>query len=232
MLTAPDAGPVWDEATIERLRHGFDGVGCAQLADAAPEYAVPLRLQLAARNGLSTVCGPVFPVTTDDDMLPCLQGLAATPPGWVLFIHNTVRPSEALVGDIFTESARVQRLGGIVVDGAVRDLADLADIPVPVFSTEVTFVSARTTDVRAQQVPNAVTVAGCELRPGDWLFGDPDGFLTVPARRVGSVLAAGAVLRRREEGLREAMRERGRTLADLTGLADFLSGTGELKFNP
>jgi 4-hydroxy-4-methyl-2-oxoglutarate aldolase len=222
----------FDAATIQTLRTRFAAVGCAQLADAAPEFITPLRLPLTARNGHPRVCGPVFPVATHDDMLPCLQALAAAPAGWVLFLHNEVTPSEALVGDIFTASAQAQGLGGIIVDGAVRDLADLAGSPVPVFSTQVTYVSARTTDTRAERVPHPVTAGGCPIRPGDWIFGDPDGFLILPEARVTATLTAGSVLRRRETDLIAAMGRGDGTLAELTGLADFLAGTGPLKFNP
>lgn len=223
----------YDEEQITRLRNLFEQTSCAQLADSAGEYVTPLDLPLVARNGRAKVCGPLFPVVTRNDMLPCLQALAAAPAGWVVFIHNESRPSEGLAGDIYATSAVVQRLGGIVVDGAVRDLADLAAIPVPVFSTEVNFVSARTTDVIAEEVPAAgIDIGGCRVEPGSWIFGDEDGFLLLPESRVSSVLAAGRVLREREEALRAAMRSGGRTLADLTGLEQFLAGLGPLKFNP
>ncbi|GIJ35900.1 RraA family protein [Micromonospora sediminimaris] len=230
-MTVTEQRPT-DEEHINRIRRRFATVGCAQLADAAPEFVVPLHLPAVPRNGRPRVCGPVFPVATTDDMLPALQALAQTPPGHVLFIHNTVTRSEAIVGDIFLTSAAVQRLGGIVVDGAVRDLTDLAVIDVPVFSTQVTFVSARTTSQRAIDLPQTVEVAGTAVRPGDWLFGDPDGFLLLPADRVGAVFAAGAVLRDREEALKKAMQHDGKTLADLTHLDDFLDGTGDLGFTP
>ena len=222
----------FDEHAIAGIRARFADVGCAQMADAAAEFVQPLRLPLSARNDRLRVCGPMFPVTTRDDMLPCLQALAACPPGWVLVIVNETRPSEALAGDIFAASATVQRLGGIVVDGAVRDLADLAGIDTPVFSTEVTFVSARTTDVRAQDVPGTAVTAGQTLRPGDWIFGDPDGFLTLAEERVSAVLAAGAILRQRERTLIGSMQSGEGTLATLTGLDQFLAGTGPLKFAP
>src|SRR5262249_11800704 len=150
---------------------------------------------------------PVFPVQTSNDMLPCLQALAAAPPGWVLLIGNTAETSEALVGDIFTLAAQTQGLSGVVVHGAVRDLTDLVDMTIPVFSTSVTFVSARTTDRIADAVPGEVTLAGVTVSPGDWIFGDPDGFLVVPASQVGAVMIAGRVLRDREEKLKAALRE-------------------------
>ena len=218
--------------TATRVRDLFRTVGTAQLADAAADLVRPLRRPFQPRNGYERVCGPAFGITTDDDMLPCLQALALAPAGSVLLVVNSREPSEALVGDIFLTSALVQGLGGVVVDGAVRDLADLREIAVPVFSTAVTFVSARTTDRRAPQVPCAVDVAGVTVAPGDWIFGDADGFLSVPARHVNAVMAAGAVLRRREDGLRETMRRDLRTLADLTNLTGFLEGSGELGFVP
>jgi 4-hydroxy-4-methyl-2-oxoglutarate aldolase len=217
---------------MQSIRDRFAGVGCAQMADAAPEFARPLRLPLRPRNGRPRLCGPVFPVVTEDDMLPCLQALAETPPGWVLLIHNLTFPSEAIVGDIFAASAEVQGLAGIVVKGAARDLQDLADIAVPVFSTEVTFVSARTTDRRAERVPMAVELDGVAIKPGDWLFGDPDGFLVVEAERASAVVTAAAVLRKREDGLKAAIRRDRRSVTELTNLSEYLDGTGPLGYVP
>lgn len=242
MITLQGPGAGLREDQISRLRARFceaDGsgpdvthLGCAQLHDAAPDMVKVIHLPLAPRTPLTRVCGPVFPVTTDDDMLPCLQALAEAPPGWVVYIKNRVIPSQALVGDIYTASARVQRLGGIVVEGAARDLADLPPLRVPVFSTSVTFVSARTAEVAAADVPQAVESGRVTLRPGDWVFGDPDGFLAVAADDIEAVFAAAAVLRRREQALKAAMREKNATLAELTRLADFLAGTGTLAFSP
>ncbi|GHH77831.1 hypothetical protein GCM10018781_52110 [Kitasatospora indigofera] len=220
----------FDEAAITRLRQEFSQVSTSQLADASGDLVTALRLPLRSRNGLPRVAGPAFPVTTDDDMLPCLQALAATPPGWILLLVNEQRPSEALAGDILTASALAQRLGGLVVDGAVRDLDDLAELPIPVFSTEVTLVSARTTRERAPHVPQTVRTGGVEVRPGDWLVGDADGFVVVPEDKVTAVLSAGRLLRAREDRLKQSIRDGAGTLAELTGLADFLAGTGELRF--
>jgi 4-hydroxy-4-methyl-2-oxoglutarate aldolase len=216
---------------LRRVHERFAAIGVAQLSDAANQHVRPVALPFTARTPAIRVCGPVFPVATDNDMLPCLQALASVPPGWVLLIVNSAETSEALVGDIFTLAAQTQGVGGIVVHGAVRDLADLTDMEIPVFSTSVTFVSARTTDQIADQVPYEVRLAGVPVAPGDWLFGDPDGFLVVPAIQVGAVMMAGRVLRNREEKLKAALRE-GHNLAKLTGLEEFLAGTAPLGYSP
>ncbi|MCB7135710.1 RraA family protein [Cellulosimicrobium marinum] len=202
------------------------------MADAAPDLVRRVDLPLVARNGRERLCGPAFPVVTDDDMLPCLQGLAACPPGAVLVIVNRVRPSEALVGDIFLTSAEIQGLAGVVVDGAVRDVEELRTIDVPVLSTEVTFASARTTDRKADEVPCATELGGTLVTSEDWIFADPDGVAVVHGSTVRAVLVAAGVLRQREDGLRDAIRSRGQSLAELTSLDGFLEGTGALGYVP
>jgi regulator of RNase E activity RraA len=209
----------------------FAQIGVAQIADAAGGIASVLDLPLRRRTAATHICGPVFGVQTNDDMLPCLQALAAAPAGSVLYIANIAEHSEALIGDIFTEAAQAQGLAGIVVDGAARDLADIGPMDFPVFSTSVTFVSARTTSMPCDSVPQPLRSGGILIEPGEWIFGDPDGFCIVPASRVDAVLMGAEVLRNREMRLKERLRE-GERLEVLTGLDKFLAGTGDLGFVP
>ena len=220
------------DAPLAEVREAFARVSTAQMADAAGQLVQRVDRPFVARNGRPRVCGPAFPVETDDDMLPCLQALAAVPRGHVLVIVNRTSPSEALVGDIYLTSALVQGVAGVVVDGAVRDLEDLQEIDVPVFSTEVTFASARTTDRRADAVPATVSLGGADIAPGDWICGDLDGFLVAPAREVRAVMLAAAILREREEALRATIRGTGSTLAELTNLESYLRGEAPLGFVP
>ena len=220
-----------DSQRMDAIRSRFASIGCAQMADAAPYLIRPLRLPFQPRNDLPRVCGPAFPIATRNDMLPCLQALAAAPSGWVLMIHNEISPSEALVGDILVASAQTQGLAGIVVDGAIRDLVDLKELNIPVFSTDVTFVSARTTDMAAPDVPMTIQVGGIDISPGQWIFGDEDGFLAIEEQHVDAVLLSGLVLREREEFLKARINA-GETLSELTGLEEFVAGHAPLKFSP
>jgi 4-hydroxy-4-methyl-2-oxoglutarate aldolase len=216
---------------IGRIRTAFAHIGVAQIADAAAEFVKVVRLGLQPRTAERRVCGPVFPVTTDNDMLPCLQALAQAPAGWIVVLSNLAAESQALAGDIYTTAAQAQGLGGVVVDGAVRDIGDIEEMTIPVFSTTVTYVSARTTDQPAQYVPEPITLGGVQIEPGDWVFGDPDGFLAIGAAQVNSAIMGGRVLRAREQKLRDALRQ-GRSLAQLIGLEAFISGDAPLGFSP
>lgn len=216
---------------LRKITERFSEIGVAQIADSAAEIAQVLDLPLRPRTSATHVCGPVFPVATDDDMLPCLQALAAAPEGAVLFVANRTRRSQAIVGDIFATAAECQGLAGVVVDGAVRDLTDLASMRIPIFSTSVTYVSARTTSKRSREVPATVVSGGIELAPGDWIFGDPDGFCVVGEAHVDVVVMGAKVLRQRENMLKEQLRA-GRRFEEATGLDKFLAGTGSLGFVP
>lgn len=223
--------PSYSEGEIDRIRTTFAHIGIAQIADAAADFVKVVSLDLQPRTAEKRVCGPAFPVVTNNDMLPCLQALAQAPAGWVVLLSNMAAESHALVGDIFTTAAHAQGLGGIVVAGAVRDIADLDAMTIPVFSTTVTYVSARTTDRPAEHVPESVALGGAQIQPGDWIFGDPDGFLAIGAAHVSSAIVGGRLLRTREEKLKSALRQ-GTSLDQLIGLEAFLSGAAPLGFSP
>ena len=80
-------------------------------------------------------------------------------------------------------------------------------------------------------VPQLIRSSELLIGPGDWIFGDTNGFCVVPASQMNAVLMGAKVLRHRELKLKERLRERDR-LDVLTGLDKFLAGTGDLGFVP
>lgn len=218
-----------DQAVIERLSSMFRALGCAQLHDAARAHAKVVDPAIVCRTPGWNAAGPVFPVSTANDMLPCLQALHHVPPGWVIFVSNTTAESDALAGDIFVSACKERLLGGLIVRGAVRDIDALQELKFPVFSSCVTYVSAKTARVPAATVPQTVTVGSCTLRPGDWIFADADGVLALPQRYASAVLRAATVLNETEQQLKAKLRA-GDTLGGLCGLDDFLAGNAPLRF--
>ncbi|MCX4778470.1 RraA family protein [Streptomyces sp. NBC_01264] len=229
-----------DEQRIAEIRADFAGFGCAQLRDAAPKYVEVVAWPLQRRTPVTHLAGPAFPVATDNDMLPVLQGLDATPPGHVLLVTNTAPRSEALAGDILATAAVAQGLGGLVVNGAVRDVGYLRGLDLAVYSTEVDIISAKTALVPAAQLPMEVTVpivdesgsvdATIEVGAGDWVFGDEDAVVLVRARHLSAVFSAARILQGQEEQLREALRG-GHRLSEVCGLHDYIAGTGPLRMD-
>lgn len=204
-------------------------LGCAQVRDAAASRTTVLDLGLRGLTPGGRICAPVYPVATANDMLPCLQGLDAAPPGWALFLYNTEAVSEALAGDILLTAAKTQGLAGLIVKGAVRDLDAYAEIGLPVFATDVTYVSAKTAEVAAVELPMSVELPEATVHPGDWIVADTDGCLLVPRRYARPIFAAALALDGEERRLRRALEEGGR-LSELCNLHGYLRGEGPLRF--
>lgn len=92
------------------------------------------------------------------------------------------------IGGLMTLTAKVRRMEGAVIDGAVRDVAEIRDLGFPVFSRSIspsTMVSRYTS--LARDIP--VTCAGVTVYPGDYIVGDQDGVVCIPSGRIEEVLA-------------------------------------------
>ena len=84
--------------------------------------------------------------------------------------------------------AQKRGIRGFVVDGAVRDLAEIRAIPFPVFARGVTPVAGGKNFIGALNTP--VRCGGVVVAPGDVVVGDEDGIVVIPSAGLGSTLAA------------------------------------------
>lgn len=226
--------------TIEHLRSKFRGLGCAQLFDAGQGRCWKLDVDLCFRGNGQSFCGPVIPVSTQNDMLPCLTGLKEVGPGWVLLVQNTAKPSLALLGDIFARAAELQGAAGVFLDGAVRDIAFLRTSPLPVCATSVNVIPAKASSPGAtpaaqpsfrairRALDGTLVSESVGVSKGDWIFVDGDGALLVRAADVRMVVRAAQILDHRERRLRDAIAPE-RPLAKLIGLDGYVEGEGPLR---
>ncbi|MDX5630912.1 MULTISPECIES: RraA family protein [unclassified Brenneria] len=85
----------------------------------------------------------------------------------------------ASFGDMMAAVAASRGLGGILIDGAVRDAATLRSWSLPVFSRGISLKS-RGEKARLGPLAAPLVVAGVEIAPGDLIVGDDDGVIAVP----------------------------------------------------
>ncbi|HXT82192.1 MAG TPA: RraA family protein [Acetobacteraceae bacterium] len=92
-------------------------------------------------------------------------------------------------GELLTTAARARRSAGCVTDGLVRDVARIRAMRFPVFHGGIGPLDTRN---RAEMVERDVPVeiAGTRVAPGDWILGDVDGVVVVPADRADAVFRA------------------------------------------
>jgi 4-hydroxy-4-methyl-2-oxoglutarate aldolase len=154
------------------------------------------------------------------DYLTLLRALAEAREGEVLVVDGGGMAEAALLGKLMAVEARRKGLRGFVIDGAVRDTAGLEDEGVPVFARAVTSRIGTAEHLLDTQVP--IICGGAPVQPGDFVCGDADGVVVVPAPRAAEVLARALELKRHEADVERRLR-RGRPLAELMRLFDRLS---------
>jgi 4-hydroxy-4-methyl-2-oxoglutarate aldolase len=170
----------------------------------------------------SRVAGPArtaLCMPGDNTMVHAL--VAHARPGDVLVLTTAEPAPVAFVGDLLATQAQAQGVAGILVDGAVRDLDELAELGLPIWTRFVRAQGATKGDVGKLDVP--VVVGGAEIRPGDLVVMDCDGAVVVPADRVDEMLPAARERAERETAVRQRDRD-GDLSYDLQGLRALVEG--------
>jgi len=103
----------------------------------------------------------------------------------------------AAIGGLMATTAKVRGMAGMVIDGGVRDLAEIRALKFSVYARSVTPATAvsRYASV-AQQIP--VKCAGITVKPGDIIVAGEDGVVRVPQEKAAEVLAKAQEIDARE----------------------------------
>jgi regulator of RNase E activity RraA len=103
-----------------------------------------------------------------------------------------------MIGELLSGAARLKAVAGVVVDGAVRDVAKLASWPdFPVFSRGCTPCGPSSMD--RGSVNERVVCGGARVAPGDLGLGDDDGLVIVPREEATARLAAALAMVQAEQ---------------------------------
>ncbi len=123
-------------------------------------------------------------------------------PGDIVVLDNAGRTDVTVWGDLLTTVAASRSVAGTVIGGVCRDTRVIADADYPVFALGRWMRTGKDrVQVESYQVP--VDIAGVRIEPGDYLRGDRDGVIAIPAARIGEVLDAAEQIRDAEERIRE-----------------------------
>ena len=164
----------------------------------------------------SRVAGPARTVLCGQgDNLAVHEALAAVRPGEVLVITMPEPAPFGAVGELVVIQARACGAAGLLVDVAVRDVAELKEIGLPIWARFVRVRGTSKTDPGRLDVP--VVVGGATIRPGDIVVMDDDGAVVVPAERVEEVAEGARAREDKESRLRPKLRA-GELTYDLLGL--------------
>jgi len=134
------------------------------------------------------VAGPAFTVScAPGDNLMLHAAIHRAGPGSVLVVESGDL-DWALAGGNVCAVARRRGIAGFVLDGLIRDLAEVREMRFPVFARGVIPIPGAKSVVRPLREP--VTCGGVRVEAGDIVVADEEGVVAVPAARRDEVLAA------------------------------------------
>ena len=126
-------------------------------------------------GGKEAFSGPVATVKCFEDNSLVKAAIETPGQGRVLVVDGGGSLRRALVGGNVAATAAKNGWAGIVVYGAVRDVAELRETPMGLRALALMPLPTEKRGEGQSEVP--VQVAGVWVRPGDWLYADADGIV-------------------------------------------------------
>jgi len=159
------------------------------------------------------LCGPAFTAKCcPGDMLTALKALEEISEGEVLVIDGGGVTKYSLFGDLMARQAKLKRIAGLIVDGAIRDVKGIKSEGLITFCRNV--VTRAGTASRLGEINVPVVCGGVIVNPGDWVVGDDDGVVVIPKDKVEEIIHIAEETLKREAIIREAI-EQGKSISKL-----------------
>jgi len=116
--------------------------------------------------------------TRPGDNLMVHKALDIAGPGDILVVDAGGDLTNSIMGEMMAAYAEFRQIGGIVIDGAIRDYAALHAGRLPIFAAGVTHRGPYKDGPGEINVP--IALDGMVIEPGDLIVGDEDGLLCIP----------------------------------------------------
>lgn len=165
----------------------FGRVATLSVAPIAKEPAKPYAIELECIDALQR--GDVLVATTHGDR------------------------GSALWGELLSTAARAHGAVGVIIDGLTRDAAKIVEMDYPVFAAGFSPLDSKgRLDAISHGQP--LRLGDCIVHPGDWVFGDIDGIVVVPANLADQALPRALEKVRGENKVREEL-AKGRSVREV-----------------
>jgi len=159
--------------------------------------------------------GPALTVRSyPGDWAKPVEAIDKAEKGQVIVI-DTGGAGPAVWGELATHSAIQKKLGGVVIDGAIRDVPEIVKLKFPAYARLITPTAGEPRGFGEIGIP--IRIGGISVFTGDWLVGDEDGIVVIPQKKAVEIANRAMDVLERENRIREEILE-GKTLSSVTEL--------------
>lgn len=213
-MDSPSSASVTKHDFLAETRRLLTQVSTPNISDAMHRKGAMHGL-IPINPGLKMV-GPAVTVQIfEGDWAKAVEAIDVAREGDVIVIYNGGSDHISPWGELASLSCMNRRVAGVVIDGAVRDVDDIRKLEFPVFARAI--------------VPNAgepkgfgeinaeIQCAGQTVRPGDFIVGDDNGVVVIPAKRAYELARRALEVEKNESRIRDEILK-GSTLSTVVQL--------------
>jgi 4-hydroxy-4-methyl-2-oxoglutarate aldolase len=201
---------------VVAVRERLEAIYTAALADVLdarglhrqtlPHSIRPLAPGMRMAGPAFTIEGGAVEVESYDDALRRVLAMLGEIPAGHVAVYDCSHDESAHLGELSVTSLKARGVAGAVLDGGCRDVRFILEAGFPVFTRYVTPEdSTWRWQLRSTQLP--IVIGNVHVEPGDWVVGDDDGVVVVPAGIAEDVLEEAESKAATENAVRAAVRD-------------------------
>ncbi len=145
----------------------------ADLIDNHGDALASCETQFRSYGGRDAFHGPMATITCHEDNALVKEQLNQPGEGWVLVVDGGGSLRTALLGDLIAKAAHDNGWAGVIINGAVRDVAELATVDLGVRALGSNPRKSGKTGAGYLDIP--VAFGNVVFTPEAWVYSDQDG---------------------------------------------------------
>jgi 3-hexulose-6-phosphate synthase/6-phospho-3-hexuloisomerase len=212
-VDSPEHVEIRSTGTVdEEIREILKEVSTSNISDAMHRKGAMKGIHPVVRG---KIVGPAITVQAfAGDWAKTVEAIDLAKKGDVIVIYNESK-DVACWGGLATLSSLNKGVAGVVIEGAVRDLDEIEDLGLPIYTSNTV---PNAGDPKGFGEINAeITCGGQTVKPGDYIVGDESGVVVIPKERAYEVARRAKEVNKTEKRLFDEIR-RGGTLSEIMEL--------------
>ncbi len=157
------------------------------------------RIHLVSSPKAQMMAGPAYTVKCRaGDNLALHAALSNCQENDVIVVSNEEDDTRSLIGEVMMAYLKYDRkVAGIIIDGPIRDIDEIAKWDFPVYCTGTTPGGPYKEGPGEVNVP--IACGGISVNPGDVILADPDGVIVIPRKDAPEVLEKAKAYKEKDE---------------------------------